>query len=274
MQAMSDYYSAIQLRSDRWSALRDATSAIARRPDDKSLKNLVKKVDELFLSLSWIEAYWAFPGVQAFEHLRRQFEHRNYEDVAVSVHRIARALTTGAYRRRHIPLERDSADADEHEDEALQSLEARALTKPYFEVMIVDQVNEHQERWLRSNFARMRRTEDPFHYETVVVPSLQDALIGVLFNHNIQAIVVRPGLVMDSQVDLRLLTRYLNRAGELADIESLAPENYGPGLCRLVARVRPELDAYLITDRSVEDIAGLDLGICRRVFFRSVSYSG
>ncbi len=67
-----------------------------------------------------------------------------------AISRVTRALTTGAYRRRHIPLERDCIDQDEHEDEALLSPEARALTKPYFEVLIVDDVNEHQERWLKS----------------------------------------------------------------------------------------------------------------------------
>ena len=272
MQSMNDYYSAVQLRADRWSALREATDSLARAPEGRHAAAKTKKVNELLDSLALIEAYWAFPGMQAFDHLRRQFEHRNFHDVAFAVQRIARALSTGAYRRRHVPLDRDSADAEEHEDEALQSLEARALTKPYFEVMIVDNVNEHQERWLKNNFARMRRMEDPFHYETVVVPSLQDALIGVLFNHNIQAIVVRPGLIMESQVHLDILTRYLNRVGGVEGLEALPPENYGPELCRLIARVRPELDAYLVTDRSVEDIAGLDLGICRRVFYNQEDF--
>ncbi|MDG1281038.1 MAG: beta-eliminating lyase-related protein, partial [Pseudorhodobacter sp.] len=146
------------------------------------------------------------------------------------------------------------------------------LAKPYFEVLIVDDVNEHQDRWLRQNMSSMRRPEDAFAYAPVVVPSLQDALIGVLFNHNIQAIVVRPGLKLESKVELDLLTRYLNRAGGAQDLKSLRPEDYGPALCRLVARVRPELDAYLVTDRSVEDIAGLDLGICRRVFYNQEDF--
>jgi len=272
MQSMSDYYSAIQLRSDQWSTLREATDALSRAPDSKNSKALIDKISHLFDSLSLIEPYWAFPGVQAFDHIRRQFEHRNFADAAFSVQRVMRALTTGAYRRRQIPLERDSADLDDHDDEAIHSLDARSLAKPYFEVMVVDNVNEHQERWLKNNFAKMRRVEDPFHYETVVVPSLQDALIGILFNHNIQAIVVRPGLIMDSQVELAILTRYLNRAGGIEDIEALAPENYGPELCRLIAKVRPELDAYLVTERSVEDIAGLDLGICRRVFYNQEDF--
>ena len=271
MQSMSDYYSAIQLRSDRWSALREASVALTRAGKAKGSEAQIKKINTLFDSLAPIEAYWAFPGVQAFDHIRRQFEHQNYQDAAYAIQRVARGLATGAYRRRHVPLERGT-ETDDHEDEAIQSLEARALAKPYFEVMIVDDVNEHQERWLKSNFARMRRMEDPFHYETVVVPSLQDALIGVLFNHNIQAIVVRPGLIMESKIELSILTRYLNRAGGINMIEAHSPEDYGPELCRLIARVRPELDAYLVTDRSVEDIAGLDLGICRRVFYNQEDF--
>ncbi|MGR3629480.1 MAG: aminotransferase class I/II-fold pyridoxal phosphate-dependent enzyme, partial [Sulfitobacter sp.] len=131
---------------------------------------------------------------------------------------------------------------------------------------------EQQERWLRSNVTRMRRSEDPFIYEAVVVPSLEDALIAVMFNHNIQAIVVRPGLTLKSKVDQQILTRYLARAGGRDEIDALEPESYGPELCRMIAKVRPELDAYLVTERSVEDIAGLDLGICRRVFYNQEDF--
>ena len=272
MHSVNDYHSAIQLRSDRWSALREATSSLARKPSDKQASKCKTKIEELFVSLAVIEPYWAFPGMAAFDHMRRQFEHGSFDDLSFAVNRVTRALTTGAYRRRHIPLERDSIDSEEHDDEAMLSPEARAMSKPYFEVLIVDQVNEHQERWLKSNVNRMRRSEDPFIYEAVVVPSLEDALIAVLFNYNIQAIVVRPGLVLQSKVDQPILTKYLNNAGGQEQIEAMAPEDIGPELCRLIAKVRPELDAYLVTERSVEDIAGLDLGICRRVFYNQEDF--
>ncbi len=272
MQSVNEYYSAVQLRFDRWSSLREAMATLSRNPDGRGSVGLRKRVSELFEALTVIEPYWAFPGMSAFEMMRRQYEHGSIEAAAYGIHRVTRALTSGAYRRRHIPIERDLGDSDEHEDEALLSPEARAMSKPYFEVLIVDDVNEHQERWLKSNVARMRRPEDPFIYESVVVPSVEDALIAVLFNHNIQAIVVRPGLRLKSRTQLSILTRYLNRAGGAEGIESLAPEDYGPETCRLIARVRPELDAYLVTDRSVEDIAGLDLGICRRVFYNQEDF--
>ena len=272
MDSVSDYYSATQLRTDRWSALREVTGSLARNAPAKISATDRATAHDLFSSLALIEPYWAFPGMQVFDHLRRQLDHNSYEDLAFSVHRITRALTTGAYRRRNIPLERDSVDKEEHDDEALLSPEARALTKPYFEVLIVDNVSEQQERWLKNNVLRMRRPEDPFIYEALVVPSLEDALIAVLFNHNIQAIVVRPGLVLKSQLDNDILQKYLNRAGGTEAFEMMRPENYGPELCRLIARVRPELDAYLVTERSVEDIAGLDLGICRRVFYNQEDF--
>ncbi len=272
MVSVSDYYSATQLRTDRWSALRQVTGSIARNAPKKITAKDRATTQELFESLALIEPYWAFPGMAAFDHMRRQFDHSAFEDLAFSVHRVTRALTTGAYRRRSIPLERDSADKEEHDDEALLSPEARALTKPYFEVLIVDDVSDQQERWLKNNVTRMRRVEDPFTYEAVVVPSLEDALIAVLFNHNIQAIVVRPGLVLKSKLDNEILHSFLSRAGGRETIDAMQPENYGPELCRLIARVRPELDAYLVTERSVEDIAGLDLGICRRVFYNQEDF--
>ena len=164
MESVNDYYSAIQLRSDRWSALREATAALARgrqRAPDRSSSRTGRGAAST--RCRSIEPYWAFPGMAAFDHLRRQLEHGNYEDLAFSVHRVTRALTTGAYRRRRIPLDRDSMEPDEHDDEAMLSPEARALTKPYFEVLIVDQVNEQQERWLKSNVEPDAPPRGPVH---------------------------------------------------------------------------------------------------------------
>ena len=213
MKTMSNYFSAIQMRSDRWSALNEAANALARSPDEKTIQKLSPRIEELLQQLAPIESYWAFPGSSAFDHLRRNFEHRNFEDLAFNTRRITRALTSGAYRRRSIPLGRDEVDTEELEDEALLSPEARAMTKPYFEVLVVDDLNEHQERWLRSSMQSMRRSEDQFTYEPVIVPSFEDALIGILFNHNIQAVVVRPGLTLKSKNEISVLQRYLTLDG-------------------------------------------------------------
>jgi arginine decarboxylase len=271
LPSVADYYSAAQLRADRWSALREACEALWRQGADGARgKESLALVRTLLDALGPIESYFAFPGALSFDYLRKLLEQRNLEDLSQAVRRVSRALTSGAYRRRHIPLIAEDGD-DEFEDETALAPEARALGRPYFEVLIVDQVNEHQGRFLRQNLQRMRRDEDSFIYETVIVPSIEDSLIAILLNPNIQAVIVRPGLTLKSTNTLDILKRYLSRVGD-EDVDALRPSDYGPETCRLIAKLRPELDAYLVTDRSAEDIAGLDLGLCRRVFYNQEDF--
>ena len=65
MHSMNDYSSAIQLRSDRWSALREAASGLTRATTAKETDTLRAKCVTLFESLALIEPYWAFPGMAA-----------------------------------------------------------------------------------------------------------------------------------------------------------------------------------------------------------------
>lgn len=271
--SVSDYYSATQLRADRWSALREtAESMLVHGVEGRQGSKLLKNAETLLEALAPIEVYWAFPGAHAFDYLRKLLEQRNIEDLSISVRRVARALTSGAYRRRTIPIGSDEIDNEDYEDESALAPEDRALGRPYFEVIIVDNVNEHQERFLRNNLHRVRRSEDPFIYEAVVVPSLEDALMGILFNYNVQAVIIRPGLVLKSKNVLPIINQFLKRLNKDEDVDGMQPGEYGPEACRLIAKVRPELDAYLITDRSAEDIAGLDLGRCRRVFYNQEDF--
>ena len=117
--SISDYYSAAQLRADRWSELREAVDRLdlaatgdAPVSDDKRARALAK-AEELLEALAPIEFYWAFPGPVAFAQLRRMLAHKNFEDLSIAIRRVVRALTTGAYRRRHIPLIAEDDDADE-----------------------------------------------------------------------------------------------------------------------------------------------------------------
>ncbi|MEM7222067.1 MAG: aminotransferase class I/II-fold pyridoxal phosphate-dependent enzyme [Pseudomonadota bacterium] len=93
----------------------------------------------------------------------------------------------------------------------------------------------------------------------------------MLFNHNIQAVVVRYGFPLHSRHKLELLQRYLTRFGDI-DLEDLPPEEFGTTLAVLIGRMRPELDVYLVTDQSVEEIAGKVCGSCRRVFYNQEDY--
>jgi len=183
------------------------------------------------------------------------------------VARIVRALMSNAYRYKTIPLDLRSEPIEDDDDTDEEISHAR----PYFEVLIVDKLTPAQEAALRHNLRRMRRDEDRFIYEPIVVPSFEDAIIAVAHNYNIQAVVARYGFPFRSQHNMALLHRYLSRLDDAA-LASLEPDQYGPQLARCIGQIRPELDVYLVTDRSVEDIAGYAADNCRRVFYNQEDY--
>jgi arginine decarboxylase len=271
-QKFDSYYSATQLRSDNWSAFKDTAKRLKQFSETgRDATELRSKAEQILESLEPIEAYWAFPSQAGFDYLKLQLERGNYVEVATQATRVVRALTSGAYRRRSIPIGFESIDQEDAEA-AEDTPEARAHAKPYFEVLIVDVLTSAQERTLRANLAQMRRPEDPFTYESVVVPSMEDAVIAILVNHNIQSVVVRFGFDLRSKSRLSILQRYLSRVGD-EDLDELDPEDYGPELCRLIQKIRPELDVYLVTDQGVEELAGTDLGGCRRVFYNTEDFT-
>jgi arginine decarboxylase len=68
---------------------------------------------------------------------------------------ISRALISGAYRRRTMSAGRPMKPTARTPRTIVDlSIEARALHKPYFEVLIVDEMTDHQERFLRQSLQR------------------------------------------------------------------------------------------------------------------------
>src|SRR4051812_44813479 len=104
-------------------------------------------------------------------------------------------------------------------------------------------------------------------YEPVLVGSLEDAIIATILNGKIEAVVIYDGIPVPSQHDVPLLRDFLATYQQL-DTKSLAPRDIGITLARLIKRIRPELDIYLLTDREVEKLAGdPSASMIRRVFY-------
>jgi arginine decarboxylase len=141
------------------------------------------------------------------------------------------------------------------------------VDRSYFEVLIVDDISAQEEETLRERLRSMRRDEDKFIYELVVVPSFQDALIAVLFNFNLQAVVIRYGFPLRSRYKLDILRQLLEDYEE-EGLESLPESERGCLLGTKIAQLRPELDLYMVTDVSAEDIAGKLCENFNRVFYR------
>ena len=268
---LSDYYSASQLRIDRWSALSSLASQLQDSTRVKSRQQMIDKAKSLIASLEPIEAYWAFPGRQGLEHLKKLLGAEDLANFSKLAKRIVRALSSGTYRRRFINVEEVENDSPA-EVEAFEQDDDRSRAKPYFEVLVVDDLSPAQEKAQRLALRAMRKPDDLFIYEAVCVASFEDALIALLFNHNIQSVVVRYNFKFHSSNKLKALQRYLNPIQD-EEFSDVAVEDRGPELCRLIRKVRPEVDKFLITNQAVEDIAGRDLGGCLRVFYNQEDYT-
>ena len=267
-QSLTEYYSAQQLRIDRWTTLRSTTEQLRRATEPRRRQALHDKAAGLFNVLRPIELYWAYPGHRMFDRLSQLLVEERHADLAKMVASMVRQLLSDGYRRRAQGAENEQREEDDGDDENERH---SVHQRPYFEVLIVDQLSEQQEAQQRHALQRMRRPEDRFVYEPLFVPSVEDALIATLFNHTIQSVVVRSGLGLESDHGLPILKRYLTGLDD-DGISDLDPDDYGPELCRLIRKIRPELDVFLVTDQSVEDIAGHDLGSCLRVFYNREDY--
>ena len=192
--SLSAHYNASQVRADSWSRLKSATERLERSGRaGANTDRLRQQAAEILDLLEPIESYWAFPGRHVFQQLRRLLERGEAAVLARGVARIVRALMSGSYRRRTVSLGLHHGEEEEDEEELFEAGEEHARVRPYFEVMVVDDITAAQEQSLRQGLRDMRRGEDRFVYEAVVVPSFEDALIGAFFNHNIQAVVIRYG---------------------------------------------------------------------------------
>jgi aspartate-alanine antiporter len=88
----------------------------------------------------------------------------------------------------------------------------------------------------------------------------------VVFNPNLQAVVISDGFGYPSQHTLPALREILTRQVQVA--ESARTGDLGTLLAQMVKRWRPELDVYLTTDRDVARLAGSDEAApIRRVFY-------
>ena len=257
------YNSLWQLRNDTWSSLEESTTQLAlAAAQQRPVERLAETVTGLLDVLSSIERFWAFPGAQTYHELRRLFAAGKYDRLAAIVSRANRALVTESYRGGQawdLRSEDDAYERDSHPAKQFGS------DRPYFEVLVVEDLTEEQESSLREELRRWRRPDDQFIYEIVVVPSFDEAVMAARLNFRLQACVVRRRFTHRSRHDSPLLAQFAAIVGA-DDLMEHAPDDRAQVLARTLARIRPELDLYLMTEISVEDLAGRLSHHFRRIF--------
>jgi len=271
--SLSSYYNASHLRTDTWDHLKVTAERLRRAAESgRSTEELHREAEQAFRLLRPIESYWAFPGKHLLAELRRLLEQKRYPALAGQTARLVRLLVSGTYR--HLDLTRGHVlDDEELENENVRGLaSSESEARPYFEVLLVDSLSPREEDEVRERLLELRDDRDDFVYDVVVAPSFEDALIAVLFNYNIQSCVVRYSFPFESEHALEPLQQYV----AMLDAEELErardQDEISIALGRVIQRLRPELDQFLVTDAPIEDLAGGLRLAFRRVFYRQEDY--
>jgi arginine decarboxylase len=211
-----------------------------------------------------VEEYYAYPGGMLLAALAERIAANDAGGAARLARRISNGLLTHAYRGRQgewdVHNEMSTTEVADVMPSGIGEIVAR---RPYFEVLFVN--SQPAARWVSfaAEIRRLRRPEDSFVYEPILVGSFEDAFCAVALNPDIISVVLAEGFPYRSRHDAPVLRSVLDPLGEDEGSDTSALR-----LARSVKRIRPELDVYLLSDRQVEKIAGDPAAdAVRRVFY-------
>ncbi len=269
-----EHYAASQLRIEKWNELKVATERLAREGErGAGAPALLAEVNQTLELLRRVEAYWAFPGKRTCAELASLAARGWYRILSRNTARIVRLLVSDAYRRRDLTQLRaeekasDETRADREDTPEVLIVHER---RPYFEVLVVDDISAAEEAELRHALLDLRSDDDEFIYDVVVVPSFEDGVIGVLFNHNIQSCVLRYRFPVAARHPMPELQHYI----DMVDPAHLAAATEDPSsaLAEAIRALRPELDLFKVTDDMVGSVSATRTRWFRRVIYRQEDY--
>ncbi len=259
------YYSIGQLRLDHWKDLKNEAAELAQsQRGSANEKRHRLKVEELLQHLKIVEQYYAFPGKVIVSKLSNSLVREELTSLSHHVADINRRLVSDSYRKGSSMLLEEDGEYAIVEDTREVPAKHR---KNHFEVLFVEDLTSMEESELQENLRELRDSNEQFTYDVILQRSVQDALIALLFNHNIQAVVIRYAPHFRSSNISTLIKPYIQNVLKI-DLESF-PESYlGPLLGKLIKEFRPELDTYYVTDTSLTDLKDSTLQLFRRIYYR------
>ena len=275
-------YNVARLRTDMWHFLRDSArrlNRIAKAKDQVSTSDVMWLTDactEVFNFLGTIEEAFVFPGRPALEQVFVSFEQKRYEDFARQTLRLVRMMSNGLYRKLDLTSTRltdygDLLNVAKLSDEIHARI--RQERRPYFQLLVVDDISDSEAKELRRQLRDLRRPDDMFFYEMVVARSFEDALICILLNPDIQTCVVRYSFPFQTKNRFKLLEEIHSLLHfDPIEIETLMPTERSLRLGKELKSLRPELDLFLVTDAPVEGIVGEPSRAFRRSFYHQENY--
>mgnify|MGYP002622787234 CR=1 FL=1 len=268
-------YNVGRSRTDAWHRLRDAARRLARggAEDPEQAPRLRQQCRAALEALTPLEAYFAFPGHRAVAQVAGLVANEDWPTLSLQVTRLVRLLTTGIYRRldlQHLEITSFADLLSLREISAELQKKVLREQRPYFEVLVVDDITDAEEAALQLRLRQMRRRDDAFIYEVVVVRRFEDAVMASLANPTLQSVVVRFTFPFREGEPIPALEGVYRMLGvDREALERRMPADRSLQLGRMLKSLRAELDLFLVSDAPVEEVAGERSRGYRRVFYQA-----
>lgn len=259
------YFNIGQLRVDFWNKLKTETSELTRcNKGSANEKAHKQKIKDLIKDLKGVECFFASPGKERLNKLEKAFASHEYTSLCHLVMETTKQLVGDSYKSNP-----EFVDFDEQSMDSVEGHEQHnGVRKNHFEVLFIDNISEKEETTLKQTLKNLQSHNDQFTYGVVVQRSFQDALISLLFNHNIQAVVVRYAPPFRSKIITPLIKPYIEEIHK-HDFSLKHETDLGPIIGKLIKQFRPELDTYYVTDTSLGHLKDSTIKGFRRIFYQT-----
>lgn len=259
-----DYFNVNQYRIDLWNSLKNQSGNHKSSVGKRSASSLHDSLMETLKQVRQIERYWAYPSLKRLDHLEEIVEKQDFAAFHNMTSEIVKMISSDQFklkphRNPQIKENGISADLDDVVDQGRQ--------KHYFEVLFVDDMSSAEEDEIREKFAKITDDEDIFCYEIVFVKTLQDALIALRFNYNLQSVVIRYGVELSHETELKTLKPFVYNILR-KDFSDKTPAELVMTLGKEIKDFRPELDLYYVSDQTLDQTDSDVFSLFRRIFYR------
>ncbi len=259
------YFNIGQLRVDYWNRLKIETSELQRcRKDSENQLKRIANSQKLLSDLLGVEKYFAYPGVSKIKFLIKTLTGHEFMKLAQVAADTTKQLVSDSYK---IPAE-NKATLELNADELVTNDEFIRVRTNHFEVLFIDNITEAEENDLRTKITNLQSENENFTYGISFQKSFQDAMIALLFNHNIQAVVVRYAPPYYSKSIAPIVKPYIDALSDI-DFSHAAETDLGPIIGSIIKNFRPELDTYYVTDTSLAQLKDSTIKGFNRIFYQT-----
>lgn len=260
----SHYYNITQLRVELWNGLKNESVKLeGYNRGSAEEKESKEKLQKMLKEVEGVECYFAFPGLSRLWALNEMLERQEHTALAHKLAEITKNLVSDRYRSNP-----EFTEEDESGVEVIDTNIPEGKKKNYFEVLFLEDISLQEETKLRHDLKDLRTGNEQFNYGVVVQRSFQDAMIALLFNYNIQAVVIRYAPPYKSKKVTPLIKPFIQNVLQL-DFSESPQADLGPILGLLIQKFRPELDTYYVTDTALANLRDSTLQRFRRIFYRT-----